>query len=47
MIKMNKKYSFLFVCVTYILMYKDFEDINTDPNRPKQITPGVMLGQLV
>jgi hypothetical protein len=25
---------------------KDFEEINTDPNRPKQITPGVMLGQL-
>ena len=25
---------------------KKFEDLNTDPNRPKQITPGVMLGQL-
>ncbi len=25
---------------------KDFEELNTDPNRPKQITPGVMLGQL-
>lgn len=24
----------------------DFEELNTDPNRPKQITPGVMLGQL-
>ncbi|GAB3276958.1 SusD/RagB family nutrient-binding outer membrane lipoprotein [Larkinella harenae] len=23
-----------------------FEDLNTDPNRPKEITPGVMLGQL-
>ena len=25
---------------------KNFESLNTDPNRPKQITPGVMLGQL-
>jgi hypothetical protein len=25
---------------------KKFEELNTDPNRPKQITPGVMLGQL-
>lgn len=24
----------------------NFEEINTDPNRPKEITPGVMLGQL-
>ena len=23
-----------------------FEELNTDPNRPKEITPGVMLGQL-
>ncbi|MBS1564434.1 MAG: SusD/RagB family nutrient-binding outer membrane lipoprotein, partial [Bacteroidetes bacterium] len=25
---------------------KDFRDINNDPNRPKAVTPGVMLGQL-
>ncbi len=25
---------------------KNFETLNTDPNRPKEITPGVMLGQL-
>lgn len=25
---------------------KDFEEINTDPNRPEEITPGVLLGQL-
>ncbi|OLY91864.1 Starch-binding associating with outer membrane [Cnuella takakiae] len=25
---------------------KNFEERNTDPNRPKEITPGVMLGQL-
>jgi len=47
MIKINKKYSFLFLIVLLIASCtKDFEEINTDPNRPKQITPGVMLGQL-
>ena len=25
---------------------KGFQDLNTDPNRPKEITPGVMLGQV-
>lgn len=25
---------------------KNFEEINTDPNRPQQINPGVMLGQM-
>ncbi len=25
---------------------KNFEELNTDPNRPKAITPGVILGQL-
>ena len=25
---------------------KNFQDINNDPNRPKTVTPGVMLGQL-
>src|SRR5659263_146707 len=45
--KINKKYSFLFLFVLLISSCtKDFEEINTDPNRPKQITPGVMLGQL-
>lgn len=44
---MNKKYSFLLLVVFLISSCtKDFEEINTDPNRPKQITPGVMLGQL-
>ena len=32
---------FLFAACT-----ENFEELNTDPNRPKQITPGVMLGQL-
>lgn len=25
---------------------KNFEELNTDPNRPKEITPGVVLGQV-
>lgn len=25
---------------------KNFEEINTDPNRPEEVTPGVLLGQL-
>jgi hypothetical protein len=33
--------SFLAVACT-----KNFNELNTDPNRPKEITPGVMLGQL-
>jgi len=24
----------------------NFEDLNTDPNRPKDVTPGVLLGQM-
>ena len=24
----------------------NFEDINTDPNRPETVNPGVMLGQM-
>lgn len=37
---------FLVVCCTSISCTKNFEELNTDPNRPKEITPGVMLGQL-
>lgn len=38
----------LFLTVTLLAASckKSFEDLNTDPNRPKQITPGVMLGQM-
>jgi hypothetical protein len=32
--------------VCFVSCKKNFEDLNTDPNRPKEITPGVMLGQL-
>lgn len=43
-----KKISALFAaaCLMLTACTKEFEDLNTDPNRPKQITPGVMLGQL-
>lgn len=36
----------LTIAIIPIACTKDFEELNTDPNRPKQITPGVMLGQL-
>lgn len=38
----------LFVLLGGILVSctKNFTDINTDPNRPKTITPGVLLGQM-
>lgn len=34
------------LCVLLASCTKNFEEINTDPNRPKEVTPGVMLGQL-
>ncbi|MDO8317257.1 MAG: SusD/RagB family nutrient-binding outer membrane lipoprotein [Flavobacterium sp.] len=44
---MNIKYGLLLLVILLIASCtKDFEEINTDPNRPKEITPGVMLGQL-
>ena len=43
----------IYTCLTGLLLFclfssckKNFESINTDPNRPTQINPGVMLGQL-
>ncbi len=35
----------VFCCIS-VSCNKSFEELNTDPNRPKEITPGVMLGQL-
>jgi len=45
--KTNTLYLFLaaFICLLFACK-KNFEDINTDPNRPKEVTPGVMLAQL-
>jgi hypothetical protein len=45
----NNKKIVSFIVVAGILLgscTKSFEKMNTDPNRPKEITPGVMLGQL-
>lgn len=44
----NKKTGFLFAIIVIVMVScsKKFEKLNTDPNRPKEITPGVMLGQL-
>ncbi|WP_276371019.1 SusD/RagB family nutrient-binding outer membrane lipoprotein [Chryseolinea sp. H1M3-3] len=36
----------IFVSGLMVACTDNFEEINTDPNRPKEITPGVMLGQL-
>jgi len=47
---MKSTYSSIYLMLLAMLFFtactKNFEDLNTDPNRPKQITPGVMLGQL-
>ncbi|MES2875202.1 MAG: SusD/RagB family nutrient-binding outer membrane lipoprotein [Bacteroidota bacterium] len=44
---MRKLYAVLLAfCVIQLGCTKDFDELNTDPNRPKNITPGVMLGQL-
>ena len=37
---------FLLVLTLLVSCTNNFEELNTDPNRPKEITPGVMLGQL-
>src|SRR5882724_8460534 len=34
------------VCVFASSCTKDFQTLNTDPNRPVNINPGVMLGQI-
>jgi hypothetical protein len=36
----------VFLCFLSVSCTKDFEEINTDPNRPKEIYPGAILGQL-
>lgn len=36
----------LLLCSLLVGCTSDFEEINTDPNRPQQINPGVMLGQM-
>ncbi|MBC7891559.1 MAG: SusD/RagB family nutrient-binding outer membrane lipoprotein [Sphingobacteriaceae bacterium] len=44
--KTTSKYLLLLAFWAFSACTKNFEEINTDPNRPKEITPGVMLGQL-
>lgn len=47
MTKFKKLYIALPVlCCMAVSCTKNFEQLNTDPNRPKEITPGVMLGQM-
>lgn len=38
--------SFCLLTVFFTGCTKNFEELNTDPNRPKDVNPGVMLGQL-
>lgn len=43
----RKKYALVIALSCLLVACTDnFEELNTDPNRPKEITPGVMLGQL-
>jgi hypothetical protein len=43
---MIKALPVLLLVFSFAACKKNFEELNTDPNRPKEITPGVMLGQL-
>ncbi len=36
----------LIIIATFSACSKNFEEINDDPNRPKDVTPGVILGQM-
>lgn len=44
----KRLYSLFFLLVSgfFAACTDGFEELNTDPNRPKEITPGVILGQL-
>jgi len=42
----NLLFPILLLSLVGVSCTKNFEELNTDPNRPKEITPGVMLGQL-
>ncbi len=48
MTRYTKNYSFLLTGLLLLVSSctKNFSDLNTDPNRPKEVNPGVMLGQL-
>lgn len=46
MITIRKIYFLLAGVLIIASCTKDFKELNTDPNRPQEITPGVMLGQL-
>lgn len=48
MMRIIKKYylPLLIICLVQMSCTKDFDSINTDPERPKDISPGVILGQV-
>ena len=37
---------FCIILLSFSACTKKFEELNTDPNRPKSVNPGVVLGQL-
>lgn len=39
-------YIFLALCIAFNACTEGFEALNLDPNRPKDVTPGVLLGQM-
>lgn len=41
-----KIYFTVIIVGLFVSCTKNFQEMNTDPNRPKEITPGVMLGQM-
>ncbi|NOS91979.1 MAG: SusD/RagB family nutrient-binding outer membrane lipoprotein, partial [Cyclobacteriaceae bacterium] len=44
--KTKIKLAAILFCLALASCTNNFEELNNDPNRPKTVTPGVMLGQL-
>jgi hypothetical protein len=42
----NIQIALFLLCFVMVSCTKNFEDLNTDPNRPKDVNPGVILGQM-
>ncbi|MBE7171517.1 MAG: SusD/RagB family nutrient-binding outer membrane lipoprotein [Williamsia sp.] len=42
----KKVFIFLLIVIGATSCSKSFQELNTDPNRPKDVTPGVILGQM-
>ncbi|WP_444881441.1 hypothetical protein, partial [Enterococcus faecalis] len=42
----NKLTAFIITLVMFTSCTKNFDNLNTDPNRPVNVNPGVVIGQL-